>query len=341
MRRGVTFPRYRRSKYLSNSCERYLLSSEVMDFRQLNALVAVADHGGFSAAADALHTVQSNISAHIARLERELGATLIDRSAGRLTEEGETVVARARRINAEVLGVVADVGALRHDIRGATRLGIIGTTSRWLVPRLLRVMEERHPGVHLVIVEATSTSLEPQLLSGTLDLALVHLPVTDRDVVTEELFDEDLILVVPAGHPLADRDEIELRDVAELGLLLPPPGTAFRGELDRALGGAGLALATPLAELDGVLLIAALAAEGRGPAILPATALPGPAQAGVWTKLALPGLPRRRVGIAQRRRGLPAAPARAVLEVVREVARNASSPAGMHAPTSVAAGATV
>ncbi len=65
-----------------------------MDLRQLNALVAVADNGGFSAAADALHTVQSNVSAHIARLERELGATLIDRSAGRLTQEGETVLAR-------------------------------------------------------------------------------------------------------------------------------------------------------------------------------------------------------------------------------------------------------
>src|SRR5580700_7411097 len=102
------------------------------DLRQLNALVAVADHGGFSAAADALHTVQSNVSSHVARLEAELGVTLVDRQAGRLTDEGAVVVARARRLNSELEGVVADLAALRHEIVGPARLGMIGTTSRWL-----------------------------------------------------------------------------------------------------------------------------------------------------------------------------------------------------------------
>jgi LysR family hydrogen peroxide-inducible transcriptional activator len=68
-----------------------------MDLRQLAALVAVADEGTFSAAADALHTVQSNVSTHVRRLERELGTQLVDRAGNRLTEEGEVVVARARR----------------------------------------------------------------------------------------------------------------------------------------------------------------------------------------------------------------------------------------------------
>src|ERR1700730_15572458 len=111
-----------------------------MDLRQLNALVAVADHGGVSAAADALHTVQSNVSSHVARLERELGVILVDRQAGRLTEEGTLVVARARRINGELDGVSADLAALRDEIVGVVRLGMIGTTARWLVPRLLRAV---------------------------------------------------------------------------------------------------------------------------------------------------------------------------------------------------------
>ena len=63
-----------------------------MDLRQLGALVAVADHRSFSAAARALHTVQSNISTHVARLERELGVTLVDRATGKLTPEGENWV---------------------------------------------------------------------------------------------------------------------------------------------------------------------------------------------------------------------------------------------------------
>src|SRR5687768_11421630 len=154
-----------------------------MDLRQLAALVAVADHGTFSAAADALHTVQSNVSTHIARLEKELGATLVDRSAGRLTEEGEAVVERARRVSAELDALVADVAAFRSDVSGNVRIGIIGTTARWLVPLLLTEMAERHPGVHLVIVEATSTSLEPRLASGSLDLAVVNLPLPAPDLL--------------------------------------------------------------------------------------------------------------------------------------------------------------
>lgn len=301
-----------------------------MDLRQLSALTAVAEHGGFSAGADALHTVQSNVSSHVARLEKELGVILVDRQAGRLTQEGEAVVARARRINGELEGVVADLAALRHEIVGPVRLGMIGTTARWFVPRVLAIVGERHPGVRLVVVDATSTSLEPQLLGGTLDLAVINLPVPSRDLMSEPLFDEDLVLVVPAGHPLAGRARVELADLATTELLLPPPGTAFRGELDAAAAGAGIIL-RPLAELDGLRLIASLAMQGHGPAIVPATAASGIVDDGVWALLTVHGLPRRRVGITQRRRSLLTAPAKAVLEILREVAGTAEM-RGLHPP---------
>src|SRR5688572_20848259 len=121
-----------------------------MDLRQLGALVAVADHGSFSAAARALHTVQSNVSTHIARLERELGATLVDRSSGSLTPEGDIVASRARRIQAELEALVVDVASLREEVTGTARIGIIGTTARWLVPHLVEAMGERHGKVRVV-----------------------------------------------------------------------------------------------------------------------------------------------------------------------------------------------
>src|SRR5688500_12731999 len=102
-----------------------------MDLRQLPALVAIADTGPVSAAAEVLHTVQSNVANQVARLERELGVTLVDRSAGRLTEEGEAVVARARRVAAELDALQADVASLRDEVSGSTRMGVIGTTARW------------------------------------------------------------------------------------------------------------------------------------------------------------------------------------------------------------------
>ncbi|MFP5489703.1 MAG: LysR family transcriptional regulator, partial [Acidimicrobiia bacterium] len=83
-----------------------------MDVRQLAAIVAVADHGTFSAAARALYTVQSNVSGHVAKLERELGVTLVDRANGSLTEEGERVVERARRVLHEIDDIAADIASL-------------------------------------------------------------------------------------------------------------------------------------------------------------------------------------------------------------------------------------
>ncbi|HVM09371.1 MAG TPA: LysR family transcriptional regulator [Acidimicrobiales bacterium] len=288
-----------------------------MDLRQLAALVAVADHGTFSAAADALATVQSNVSTHIRRLERELGATLVDRHASRLTQEGEAVVERARRIQAELDALVADVAAMQHDVVGRVRAGIIGTTARWLVPPLLEAMADRHPHVELEIVDATSTSLEPQLASGRLDLAVVNLPLPSPDLVTERLFDEDLLLFVPADHPLAGREEVRLAEITDIPLFLPPRGTAFRELIDEAATVEGVALRAR-AELDGIRLIASMAIAGQGAAIVPATAIP--ADLRQRTKpLAVKALPRRDVGVALRRRALPGAPARAFLDVLREL----------------------
>src|SRR5688500_2021775 len=128
-----------------------------MDLRQLGALVAIAEHGGFSAAARALHTVQSNISTHVARLERELAVVLVDRSTGTLTEEGEAVVSRARRVQAELDALVADVASVNKEVSGSARIGIIGTTARWLTSNLLEAMATLHPRVHVVVVDATTT----------------------------------------------------------------------------------------------------------------------------------------------------------------------------------------
>ena len=194
--------------------------------------MAVAEHGTFSSAAKALHTVQSNISAHVARLEHELGTTLVDRGSGRLTQEGTAVVARARRIQAELDAIRSDVARLGTELTGDVRFGVIGTTARWLVAGLLDGLRVEHPRVRTVVVEASTTSLTLQLESGHLDLAVVNLPVDDLELATEPLFEEDLVLVAPADHPLARHDRVTLAQLGEHPLLLSAPGTALRDELE-------------------------------------------------------------------------------------------------------------
>ena len=288
-----------------------------MDLRQLAALTAVADHHSFSAAARALHTVQSNISTHVARLERELGATLVDRSTGRLTEAGELVVSRARRVQAELDALTADVSSSLGEVSGQVRVGVIGTTGRWLVPALLTQMGATHPRVRVVIIDATTTSLIPQFATGRLDLAVVNLPVADPDTDVDLLFEEEHVVLAPSGHPLAEHDELSLGDLAGVPLLLEPPGTGFRDDLDTDAERAGVTL-VPQAEVDGMRLLASLAGQGFGAAILPASAIVD-WDDGDGKVIPLGATTPRAVGLATPRRGQLSSPARATIEVIRAV----------------------
>ena len=277
----------------------------------------MSEHRSFSAAARALHTVQSNVSTHVARLERELDAVLVDRRTGELTTEGEAVVLRALRIKAELQAIPADISALRDDIQGTVQLGIIGTTGRWLVPALLTELKTSHPGVRLVVVDATTTGLLPRLQSGQLTMAVLNLPLTESELTSEPLFDEERILIVPVDHPLASADRIDLSDLADHEIVLPPVGTQFRSEVDKAAVDLGIEL-TALAELDGMRLLASLAFQGYAPALVPASAAAF-GNDGEWKIVHVDGLAPRSVGLAYRRWTTLPAPARAVQEAIARV----------------------
>jgi LysR family hydrogen peroxide-inducible transcriptional activator len=286
-----------------------------MDVRQLSTLVAIADHGTFSAAARALYTVQSNVSAHISRLEKELGVSLVDRMHGGLTEDGARVVERARRVLNEMDDIAADMASRNEDVSGQTRLGVIGTTARWLMPQMLGRLGERHPGVRTVIQEGATSTLIPNVLSGHLNAAIIHLPVDDAELVIEPLFAEDLFLLTDSNHPLAANDTLHLSELDQFPLLLPPMGSALRKVLERAAANADITLRAQ-AEIDGVRLLASLAFDGYGAAIVPATAVPSWLK-GSFRMISVPELPRRIVAFVRRRRPGPNAPTTATLEVLK------------------------
>ena len=127
--------------------------------------------------------------------------------------------------------------------------------------------------MRVVVVDATTTSLLPQLDAGRLDLAVVALPVHDPDVETEPLFEEDLMLVTPPDHPLGARATVDLAELADHDAAARRQGTAFRDDLDVHGRRRGVELQTK-AEVDGMRLLASLAFEGFGAAVLPASAVP-------------------------------------------------------------------
>ena len=300
-----------------------------MDLKQLHALLAIADHGSFSAAASALNTVQSNVSTRVARLERELRVELVDRGSRALTPAGLAVADRARRLAGEMNAIPSDIAALNDEVRGAVAAGVIASTARWLVPRMLTQMAIQQPHVTLSITEAPTNNIVPAVAHGALDGGVVSLPADSADVIVEPLFEEDVVLVVPPDHELAGEQGLDMRDLTGVPMVLPPVGTPLRNELDAEFARVNVAL-IPQCEVNGIRLIESLVVRGVGPALLPATAAPEETDP---VRVTVHGLRRRRVALITSRRMSPSVPALAVAEVLRQVVRaNASGLSGVYLP---------
>ena len=187
----------------------------------------------------------------------------------------------------------------------------------------------QYPEIRVIVLDATTTSLVPNLASGAVDLAIVNLPIEQTDLLVEPLFDEDRILIVPDGHPLADHDSVTLSELSRHELLLEARGTAFRDVLDQAAAAEGVVL-HPKAELDGMRLLASLVFSGFGAGVVPASAIPPNVEA-TWRRIPVEGVPGRSVGLARRRRGLPTAAQRVVAEQIRRtIAEGATSVPGVY-----------
>lgn len=304
-----------------------------MEIRQLEALVGIADHGTFSSAAEALGTVQSNISNRIARLEHELGSELIDRASGALTESGAIVAERARRVLAEVSAIASDVSELNADIHGKVSLGMIGTAGRWIVPLLLEAQRATYPHIALRITEGTNSVIEPQLVNGQIDIAVLAWPVLAPELTEIDLFSEDLVLIVDKQHPLASLSSVSFATLANYELLLPFPGTPIRREIDDSAHAQGIEL-KPVIELDGLRTIASMTFDGHGPSILPATML-SPHLRDRFAAVPIEHIAKRRVSLVSRRFGFPAAPVRAIHALLIDVVKSAvTAPDGVFIDTS-------
>ncbi len=270
-----------------------------MELRHLDTLLAISEEGSFTAAADALNTVQSNVSDQIRQLEHELGVTLLvrGRRGAEPTEFGEVVLERARRVQRELEAMRADLSMLQGLEAGHARLGVVGTASRWLMPALVADLHTRAPGVRLRVNEGASERLFAEVIEGELAQAVVTQPVDDRRLVVEHLLDEALVALVHADTPLP-REPVPLAALSKLPLVLPPESNPLRIELEAAAAAQELTLEVAI-EVEGIRLIADLVAAGDYASILPETALPP--DLGGLRAVAIARMPPRRLAIVNAR----------------------------------------
>lgn len=207
--------------------------------RQLEYLVAVADTGGLTAAADSCHVSQSAVSLAIASLERTLGVQLILRGPGRttaLTDAYRQVVGEARA----VLTSVAELGAAARDygrdLAGRLNFGCYTPLAPLHVPAALATFRAQHPEVDVSFVEGTLPDLQHLLLEGRCDLAVLYRQDLMPGIAADTLYDQPPSVLLPLAHPLARRKTVSLRALAERTVRpagRTAVGTLFPGRLRR------------------------------------------------------------------------------------------------------------
>ena len=191
----------------------------MLDVRRMRVLRAVAQHGSFSAAAEALSFTQSAVSQQIAALEREAGTTLVQRSARgvRLTEAGEAVVRHAEAIMARLAEAEAELEAIAGLRGGRLRMASFESAGSTLMPLAIAAFRARHPAVELSMSLSEPEDCIPQLRSGELDLAIVfESAVVDMEdgIHRVHLLEDPMYLALPPDHPLAHRRRLRLADLA-------------------------------------------------------------------------------------------------------------------------------
>lgn len=203
-----------------------------MNLRDLHYLVAVADLRSFVQAAERCYISQPTLSMQIKKLEESLGVQIFERTNKKVlpTEIGEHIIASARRILQET-DIIKELAETAKDaLSGNLRLGAFPTLSPYLFPQLVALIKQALPRIRLILVEEKTDDLIQQLKSGTLDAALLALPINEDFLESTALFDDAFLLAVQSDHPLAAKSIIGQSDLSGQQLLLLDEGHCLRGQ---------------------------------------------------------------------------------------------------------------
>jgi len=247
-----------------------------MELHQLRYFCAIADTGSFTRAAQHTHVSQPSLSQQIRKLEDELGAQLFDRlgRAVQLTELGRLFLPRARAILRDLEAARSDVVEKKMSISGPIFVGVIPTIAPYFLPPILAAFSRKCPEVRVTIAEEITPLLLERLRAGTMDVAIVALPLQtrSRDFQTFPVMVEKLYAVLPRHHSLAKRRAVSLEKLQDDPFLLLRDGHCFR---ETAVAACKRARLNPkiIFESGQFSSILSMVSAGLGVSIVPAMAV--------------------------------------------------------------------
>lgn len=262
-------PKERGGKSIESDCLA-TASMLFMDIKQIKYFLAVAESGGFSKAAQIIHVTQPALSAHVARLEEELGVQLFTRNAKgiELTHAGEVLVDHAHDILRRVKHAQDAVRHVADEVHGEVALGLPTTVAMVLTLPLLTQVRAQWPHISLRLVEGHSGWLQEWLLAGRIDAAVLFGTAAHKGLKVQPVLDEDLYLVsAPHSPSVSGTDAIAMRDAAQCELIVPAKEHGLRIAIDRAALQADVDLNVKV-EIDSFASMKKAVAQGLGHTIL-------------------------------------------------------------------------
>ncbi len=206
-----------------------------MTLNELRYIVAVARERHFGHAAESCHISQPTLSVAVRKLEDELGVTLFERGPGEMTVTpiGRRIVEQAQRVLEEAAVVRQLASQGQDDLVGMLRLGVIYTIGPYLLPHLIPRLHRRAPDMPLQIEESYTAQLGERLKAGDLDVLILSLPFDEPGVMTQAVYEEPFVVLMPLGHPLEAATQVDAATLARQDLLLLGPGHCFRDQVLR------------------------------------------------------------------------------------------------------------
>lgn len=213
-----------------------------LKLKDLRYLVALADQRHFGRAAARCFVSQPTLSAQLKKLEQSLGVQLIERAPNKvaLTEAGEQIVARARRIIEASEELVALAAQGRDPLAGKLRVALLPTIGPYLLPHVMRALRKKLPRLELRLYEYQTAPMLERLREGELDLGIVALPVELAGLEARELYREAFTVALPERHRLAARDAVRAADLKGETLLLLEEGHCLRDQALEVCAGTGV-----------------------------------------------------------------------------------------------------
>lgn len=297
------------------------MSVHDLAFRDLAAVAAVAEHGHFGRAAEALRIAQPTLSAQVGKVERTLGTELFERT-GRsflITPDGERLLPIVRQILAdaerlESAAAVSSAGAGPTPLK----LGVIPTLGPYLMPHLLPVLSKARELPPVEIIEHPTARLIEQLRDGTLDVALLSVPVRHEAIESVPLFDEPFRLLAPSGSAILEYERLAPARLRACDMVLLEEGHCLRDQALSVCGRRGGT--TPKLVTTSLETLKYLVASTGGYSLLPtlACALPGGLGELMTIRRFDDRAPARRMALCYRRTSPRDAEARTLAALIRK-----------------------